>query len=317
MEHESPLRRNLPLSEIPGILKNTFETPFLLHTTSGFATSVSTSTSTSVSFINPLISSDRAVENTSASYHFLTEFVEFALKLTSADFEVGKVIQCPTNLLASNIPLENGVYVRLEYINLAGRIEQYKEHYVNSLFNRCLVLGTPGIGKSTFGVYFILRHLSLRRNVAYSALDRPAFVYITFKDSYHPHIGDKPIARDYITIYDGTEHAKPFIDSWSSIMILLSSSRASNYNQFKKANCKRFYMNPWSRSETLDFAEKCNIDNEDLLQRFNVVGGVPRYIHSLHSFYSILNFLAIYLVDVILWICSSCFNRRFRKTLRA
>jgi hypothetical protein len=110
-------------------------------------------------------------------------------------------------------------------------------------------------------------------------MDRTTFVYFTFEDRYRLLIGDEPIARDYTTIYDGAEYGKRLIDNWSNIMILLSSSRASDYHQFKKANCKRLYMNPWSRLESLDFAEKCNIQCEDLLQRFNLVGGVPRYVH--------------------------------------
>jgi hypothetical protein len=291
MEHRSPLRRDLPLSDIPGILKNTFEIPLLLHTTSSFATAVSTSTSTVLSSTMPLSTQDGTVENTFTSYDFLTEFVEFALKLTSADLEEGRVIPFPlTDLFDCSVDLENGVYVRLEYVSLTQRIEEYQKRYVNRKTRRCLVLGTPGIGKSMFGVYFILRQLSLRQNIAYSPLDKTTFVYITFKDCHKPHIGEKPIARDYVTIYDGTEHAKSLIDSRSSIMILLSSPRASNYNQFKKLNCQRFYLNPWSRSEFFDFVEKCNIESEDLQRRFNVVGGVPRYVHSFTLFLSKSNF---------------------------
>lgn len=129
------------------------------------------------------------------------------------------------------------------------------------------------------GVYFMIYHLSKKQNVAYIPLKSREFVYITFDDLTNtmPTISVNPSASDYISIYDGTEKDKPFVDNRSNLMILLSSPRPERYNEFQKLNCKRFFLNSWSLEETSAFVDASGVDIEDWAQRFKVVGGVPRY----------------------------------------
>ena len=208
----------------------------------------------------------------------LKNLVKFAVHINIENLDVGKLIKYPACSVFQNMKFKKGLYVREEYNDIIHRIDKYAQSCDEDSL-RCLVLGTPGIGKSMFGVYFMIYHLSKRQNVAYIPLKSRDFIYITFDCSTNtlPTISLNPSASDYISIYDGTEKDKPFIDSRSKLMILLSSPRPESYNEFQKLNCKRFFLNPWSLEEANDFIDASGVNIGDWLQRFKVVGGVPRY----------------------------------------
>lgn len=198
---------------------------------------------------------------------------------TFDNLAAGNLIKCPKSSVFENISLKNGLYVRKEYIDMLSRIGPYLQKYRDDEPWRCLVLGTPGIGKSMFGIYLIMHHILERRNVVYIPLYSTTPIYLTFNsNSETPQISTHRISNHrYHVIYDGTFKQKPFIPDGKS-MVLLSSPRAENYNEFKKLNCKRFYLNPWSKDELQDFVNKSEATFGDYFQRYNVVGGIPRCV---------------------------------------
>lgn len=238
----------------------------------------------------------------------LEPFVTFALNNIQHHNQKGHLFRFPDIKCFVNLTFNRGLYVREAYISLRKTIEKYRLDPYNlhqskpidpllpnqnipmilttllSLLTphpapRFLILGTPGIGKSMFGVYLILFHLSHRCNVAYSGLGKGKIKYFTFLENKTlPTISDLPSAKDYIAIYDGGEQGKTLSAEDFSSMMLLSSPRSDNYNEFKKLNCQTFYMNPWTKYEILDFAEKSGLSEhiDDVSERYNLIGGVPR-----------------------------------------
>jgi len=64
-------------------------------------------------------------------------------------------------------------------------------------------------------------------------------------------------------------------------VFLFASPSSSNYNKFAKQRCFTVYLNPWSKQECKKFAEIIKFDNKDEWRwRFNLVGGIPRYLFS-------------------------------------
>lgn len=74
--------------------------------------------------------------------------MEFAVHINMENLNVGKLIKCPPPCsIFENMTFKKGLFVREEYNEIIHRIDKYaKSCDEDSL--RCLVLGTPGIGKS-------------------------------------------------------------------------------------------------------------------------------------------------------------------------
>lgn len=62
---------------------------------------------------------------------------------------------------------------------------------------------------------------------------------------------------------------------------LFASPRRENFNHFRKEACFTVYLNPWSKTECGEFADKIHMEHQDeWLKRFNLVGGKPRFLFS-------------------------------------
>ena len=105
----------------------------------------------------------------------LKNLVEFAVHINTENLNVRKLIKCPACSVFQNMELSTGLFVREEYSQMIKRIENYT-NFSKKKTLRSLVLGTPGIGKSMFGVYFMIYHISKRQNVAYISLKSRVFI---------------------------------------------------------------------------------------------------------------------------------------------
>ncbi|KAG3169456.1 hypothetical protein PI124_g597 [Phytophthora idaei] len=79
---------------------------------------------------------------------------------------VGELLVLPKTVFGTSF--WNGLYIRQEYWDLYNMIEQKLADGTGRI-RRILVIGSPGIGKSVFGVFLLLVFLIERRNVAYHA----------------------------------------------------------------------------------------------------------------------------------------------------
>ncbi|KAF1780182.1 hypothetical protein GQ600_12150 [Phytophthora cactorum] len=163
---------------------------------------------------------------------------------------------------------DHGLYVREEYWELHDMID--KE--LKSLpCRRILVVGSPGIGKSVFGLFLLLLAIKERKNVAYHPLGNQGTYYITWKENGQ-EISNSPCAdRTYDGYFDGKECGEALNFNVYDRVFLFASPRSSNFNEFKKEKCLKIYMNPWARHECREFANVIELEDQDeWLQRFKL-----------------------------------------------
>lgn len=143
-----------------------------------------------------------------------------------------------------------GLLVRNEYISI---LAQMKSSWLTESvpLTRSLILGTPGTGKSAFGIYCLLDAISKRENVAFRPLFSPEqLIYFTHSNDICTFSRSPAPNAFYNILFDGKEFETDLSPSLKpSSLTLFASPAHSNYNEFKKVNCKTFYLNPWSRHE--------------------------------------------------------------------
>jgi hypothetical protein len=191
--------------------------------------------------------------------------------------ESGKRIAVPQAIFG--VAFDSDLFIRQEYLNVA---EIIKATLASDLsIRRILVLGSPGIGKSVFGVLLFLLAIKERKDVAYHPNHFAVTYYFTWNGAEYdisnfPHPG-----KIYDGYFDGKECGDALRFDCFRHVYLFSSPRSTNYNDFVKEKCFKIYMNPWSKEECEKFAENISFDDEDeWLRRFNLVGGKPRFLFS-------------------------------------
>ena len=116
---------------------------------------------------------------------------------------------------------------------------------------RTLIVGTPGTGKSTFGIYCLLDAISNKENVAFRPIwsqNKP--VYFTFSNGVYTCSKIPALNANYAFLLDGKEFYTDLNPSLqASSLTLFASPDHTNYNEFKKDQCESFYLNPWSKQE--------------------------------------------------------------------
>ncbi|KAL8002397.1 hypothetical protein Plhal703r1_c15g0072091 [Plasmopara halstedii] len=197
-------------------------------------------------------------------------------KLNGGDeLKVGKLLETPIIILGLSI--SKGLYIRKEYWDLYNIIEQQLRS--DSSLRRILVVGSPGIGKSVFGLFLLLLFMTKHKDVAYRPLNR-SLIYFTWRtdcyvSSFTPHAG-----RTYDGFFDGNEAGEAL---WLHVLFkrafLFASPRTGNYNEFVKTKCFKVCMNPWTKSECETFADAIHLDDQDeWIRKFRLVGGKPRLV---------------------------------------
>ena len=98
--------------------------------------------------------------------------------------------------------LQYGIFVREEYFELCKLIDKAK--LKDSDIRRIQVLGSPGIGKSVFGVFLFLLAIQQKKNVAYRALCNCTY-YFTWNGSDYNITTYSQIGYTYEGYFDGND----------------------------------------------------------------------------------------------------------------
>jgi hypothetical protein len=168
--------------------------------------------------------------------------------------------------------------------------EIFQEIMKNPNILNYLVLGNPGIGKSWFLVYALLRFRlehQKRRVVFESARQNTAWI---FDDNGVMEILNSRSEKAFysavrdpncVYLYDpvGTKSQEPA--GRDGLTIVASSPNVDSYKDFLKDKCDVLYMPCWSEEEIDHLAQKENfhgVNPEVAKKRYDEIGGIPRYV---------------------------------------
>jgi len=182
------------------------------------------------------------------------------------------------------------LYIRKEYKELYKEITaSFTDDPLSSLENRIVVTGTPGIGKSAFLVYFVVRLL------AESDDGEPPIIIFQLKESTRCVVygGTSVVREGDITVFEDlldlpeTWHLSdssetPKLQCSKTIISASPKTLMDTYHEAIKEAPDYYYMSPWG----LDELEKCrsNVTNfkvvePKFLERlYAKIGGIPRYV---------------------------------------
>ena len=166
------------------------------------------------------------------------------------------------------------VFVRDTYIEFADAIKQDKRNII--------VEGNPGIGKSFFGV-FLLRML---------ILDHVSVLYVRGgKGFYFPRTGNPVLYKigesnmstlptyTCFLLFDCLSGENVMECTGYPKVVVLSSPHISNFKDLNKDGAHQYIMPPWSLSELKALSKSTFPNILPLVEdRFETVGGIPRYI---------------------------------------
>jgi len=131
---------------------------------------------------------------------YLSDYIVVAQKVSLEASGADKVVAVPEFIF--DIDCCNDLFIRQEYLDVAHIIQKILT--LNDSIRRVLVLGSPGIGKSVFGVLLFLLAIKKKKDVAYHPLNDAFTYYFTwngteYKISDFPHAG-----KTYEAYFDRT-----------------------------------------------------------------------------------------------------------------
>jgi hypothetical protein len=178
------------------------------------------------------------------------------------------------------------LYIRKAYEDLFQIIcnNLNSENETKERFHRMAITGTPGTGKSMF-LFYILWRLANRETTKMVILRRQMnheCIYVFRNDgcwiTCNPdYIGE--VLRDPTAWYL-TDDLQPPPNVVKAITILVTSPVKKSYSKF----LEYFYVPPlhylpiWSLEELKLAAKSHSMPLEEVENRFNVIGGIPRYV---------------------------------------
>ncbi|KAE9219267.1 hypothetical protein PF005_g7937 [Phytophthora fragariae] len=208
--------------------------------------------------------------------------VELSKDLKPNDLEEGKMLAVPTQVFGT--VFLNGLYIRQEYWELYRIIQRELASDKNR--SRVLVMGSPEIGKSVFGVFLLLLFMTKKKNVAFRAPRERVVYFFTWSDTNGYEISNSPRDKtSYEGFFDGSEREGGWGGPHFLHVYLFASPNTENYNDFVKEMCFRVIMNPWTKTECQSLADiNCIGDQDDWYHKFYLVGGRPRFVFSSETF---------------------------------
>jgi hypothetical protein len=174
-------------------------------------------------------------------------------------------------------------------------IEEYLKGFANPRgARRCLVMGTPGIGKSSFALYAAWRALQMGKTVVYQHGGKPTVfnVLTSGSDTARKYeIFRPPELRDPNAVYI-VDDMKP--QGAEAFTLLVSSPNHERVHEWSKRFGTQIYHFPiWTLDELKLMRTHCfdgrsypgivnnpsvELTDEELQTRFDAAGGVLRYI---------------------------------------
>ncbi|KAF9993307.1 hypothetical protein BGZ65_011194, partial [Modicella reniformis] len=208
------------------------------------------------------------------------------LQKAGTDIQSLELLSAPPG---TRFPIVNNVdlYVREEYkrlyqhiaINFTDPLEE----------NRIIVTGSPGIGKSAFLVYFVVRLL------AESDDGKPPIIIFQEKEVTMCYVfgGTSIVRKGDITVFDDllnlpetwylSDSSKaPVLKNSKTIMSASPKTLIDTYQEATKQAPWYYYMTPWK----LDELERCRskvtsfkvVTHEFMERLYAKIGGIPRYV---------------------------------------
>lgn len=169
----------------------------------------------------------------------------------------------------------SSIFVRDSYNDIYNLILQKLN---TNLSRHHVVTGVPGIGKSTFSLYFLWRYLNENPNAP--VLCEFNYGIITLLD---PQLSQKLSRMDcplmnYPYLIDFSESSEP-LTGLGSFQVVFSSPDESRYkNMMKNLNSSRYIMPVWTIEELNLLRPSFTTISDDIVNaRYDLVGGIPRH----------------------------------------
>eukprot|EP00047_Mylnosiga_fluctuans_P000227 m.188750 g.188750 ORF g.188750 m.188750 type:complete len:720 (-) comp10032_c1_seq1:1216-3375(-) len=215
----------------------------------------------------------------------LQAFYAKALQLDDAEFAEFHTIDFNEVSVVDKI-FGRRCFMRPSYSGLEAAINKIFEVAADE--RRCaLVLGNPGIGKTYFGLYLLLRAIRAKRTVVYyNVVIRPnaAFLFTASGEALALKPSDERIEAALhlsSTLYIVDSFPPPIYDCCT---VLITSPNRSIFKDFNKSapgmGVEALYMPVWSLDELklLRDAIRPNLDDADITALFEHWGGIARAV---------------------------------------
>ena len=181
--------------------------------------------------------------------------------------------------LGNDIPSTslNNLYIRESYRTIASSI--------NPGINKAIITGTPGIGKSLFMIYLLWKLVKEGKRV-FVVYDEENFYFdehgVVFSLETLPEKSNSSFWNETLwCLFDakGKTYSDLHILPYKKCTFILSTSpRREMLNDFKKPPRPQvFYMPLWTETELKTIAP-CFPSAINWLDRFKILGGVPRHV---------------------------------------
>jgi hypothetical protein len=148
-----------------------------------------------------------------------------------------------------------------------------------------LIMGTPGIGKSSFALYAAWYALQMQKTVIYKHYMTPYTYFILvpgesdvrvikYSDDDLP-----PETDDYKSVYivDGIRPAKV-----KAFTVFVSEPNYDRtFEWLKQPGAHQHFFPPWTLDELCSLVDSCfetKLPHSEIANRFNIVGGIPRLV---------------------------------------
>jgi Cdc6-like AAA superfamily ATPase len=190
--------------------------------------------------------------------------------------------------LAADLQVSNVLYVRHCYHGIYEEIMEYVRDQslvqaLSTLPCNIFLTGTPGIGKTSFLLYFIHKLVKSKRPVVFGSKTNSKYFHCWDNDGLHRVVSEgeiEKLRKDSANFFvmDSME-----VSTTRGPCLVSSSPRDNIAHQFRK-NAATFYMPPWNWDEIYQCYEliystiKPDLGLAQLAARFYVLGGVPRLL---------------------------------------
>ena len=206
----------------------------------------------------------------------VSEHSILSAKITPLELSDGRGVNLLTLLGGAEWPFlhSDTLFVRDFY---DAFFNEYLGHYRKD--TKVIVSGTPGIGKSAFGLYCIYRALKDDKTVVYHSAKEAALYYVYSSTSVtsHKDYPDQLLHNSAQVVYI-SDAIRPAIVP--CVTILLTSPTKEVWYEFRKEEgCLDKKFGKWDRGDELDLLRRhCfnNISDEKMNEQVIMWGEIPR-----------------------------------------